>query len=148
MGIPYPRAIGAHIKCKDGIVRNAGSAGTTDGVAIDRQAVGGNAMSCTLYVMKEATTGSPDSQTFDASIIHCATSGGSYAAYTDPSTGATAAITQDTTAVAASTELDVDLSGANQYIKSRVIVAHVNGTSPKTPFVTMVVLGGFVTEPV
>ncbi len=82
-----------------------------------------------------AASGTPDSFSVATKIQHATASGGSYSDLT----GATATtLTADSTAATA----DINLMGANQYLKVVTIVAFVNGTSPKVPVNATLILGG------
>lgn len=150
MTIANPRFIGDEVKAQIALARVAGTVGSNTGSAIDRLAAtnGGIPLSATLLVLKEATINTPSTQTLDVKITHCDTSGGSYTDYTDPSTGAVAAITQDTSAAAGGIELaNVDLSKAKQYLKVVATTAFSGGSSPATPHSVAIILGGYTVTP-
>lgn len=152
-----PRILPQMCKGFRAVARNAGTFSATPvaGDEIDRQVAGtaGNgdvslAQSVKFIIAKEATTGSPSTQTLDVALYHCATSGGTFTAYTDPSTGAASATTQDTSATAATIVLNADLSNAYRYIKIKVTANGTSGTSPATPFSATADLMGFSFGPV
>lgn len=122
-----PSDIGAEIKAVAGVLPTS-VVGTANGAAIDRQGF----ESCVLHVMNGAVSGS-DTFTVDAKLQESA----------DGSTGWTditgAAVEQSTTDDN-SLEVDVDLSGAKQYIRA-VVESTVSGTDT-LPVAASVILGG------
>lgn len=115
------------------------AAGTISGTAIDRAVPGGqDYFAGTLHVAVGAASGTPDSFTVNAKVKHCATSGGSYVALTDRDGNEVAidAIVADN----GEATINVDLTGADEFIKVEPVVAFVNGTSPKIDVASTLVL--------
>jgi hypothetical protein len=141
MGHPVTN-VGAQITVKAGLAPIALSAGASNGGAINRTGF----QSCKLVCSVGAATGSPTAQSVTTKLQHSATSGGTYADYTDPDTGAVAAcaavIADDSTA-----ELNVNLKGAYNYIRTVETVAFTGGTTPAIVSAPMVILGGATVEP-
>lgn len=102
--------------------------------AIDRNGY----KSAVLAVETGETSGTPDSFTAVGKIWHCATSGGTYTAYTsnEQSTTLTTVATASTLVTRA-----IDLTGAYRYIKVEQARAFVGGTTPKVNAHCYLVLG-------
>jgi hypothetical protein len=152
-----PRLVGANANgalLQNGNPPLANSAGTRTSNYIDRlftnTTTGQIAMaqSAKLFLMIGAITGTPTNFSLSATIQHCATSGGSYASYTDPITNATAAITitTSTTLTAQEFELSVNLSAAFEFLKIVEVLSFTSGSSPACPCSELLVLGGFPYE--
>lgn len=117
--------------------------GTTEVLsgAIDRMTVDEQGFdSCKIVGATGAATGSPSSLSVVYKVTHCETSGGSYADYTDPSTGSAASVT--ISAASTGAQLNVDLSQAYRYVKLSATPAFVSGTAPTAPFAGGIVLMG------
>lgn len=131
-----PNNVGGQTKLLFGNVPNDGAAATITGAAIDRLGY----ESATLRVGTGVTTGSPASKTINCKLTECDTSGG---VYSDVSGAACTQITADST----EQEVDVDLRGCKRYLKVVTVVAFVDGSSPKCPVASVLVLGGAAVEP-
>ena len=119
--------------------KNDDGSAAVEGTGIDRHAVG-NAQSVVLVASCGAATGSPTAQTFDAKIQHSTASASGYADLTG------AAITQ-ITADDQIGYVDVDLTGANRYIRVVHTVTFTGGSSPAIPVATELIFGGATAEP-
>jgi hypothetical protein len=138
MGVSNPRNGGAHLLCAATAVAGvsqlqgnlpqlftSGGSSPISSAAIDRQFIitpaatlGSAGIGCAdSAVLKNSFSAvTSGTQSVATKLQHCATSGGTYADYTPP-TGA-AAIAADTTAAAGAHYVQVDLSGANRYLKT------------------------------
>lgn len=110
--------------------------GAIDRMTADEQGF----LSCKIIGTVGAATGSPSSFSVVYKVTHCATSGGTYADYTDPSTNAAASVTIST--ASSLSQLNVDLSQANRYVKLSATPAFSGGSSPTIPFSGQVSFGG------
>jgi hypothetical protein len=139
MGVSTKRDIGAHVAAKTGTLpkNDDGSAAVT-GTEIDLTTIG-NPKSCVLNVQAGAATGSPTTQTLDAKIEHSPDN----STWADLSGAATTQIAADDTVE----YLDVDLSGANRYVRVEHTVAFTGGSSPAWPVATQLIFGGADTLP-
>lgn len=137
----YPsRDVGSVLREVTGTPPLADTGSTVNGAAIDRLA-NDNPLSAVLLAQSGAATGGPSTQTFDAKIEDSEDGSTGWADYTDPQTGAVAAITQQT-ADDGIEGLSVDLSSAKRYIRVTTTVAFTGGTSPDWPVSTALILGG------
>src|SRR5687768_7994779 len=129
--------IGGQVSCRVGVFPTNSAAATTNGAAIDRMAQGSDAgfMSAAVLVSSGAPSGTPTSFTVNWNVQESA----------DGSTGWTtiASATQVTTNNQ-SQQLDLNLSGAERFIRVQGIVAFVGGTSPLIPIQATAVLGGSI----
>lgn len=130
-GLALFRNIGAFIKTVVGIDPDNASAGTINGAAIDRTGF----ESCVLHLAAGAASGAPTTQAIDAKLQESADGA---TGWTDIEDAAVTQITADDT----DGEVDVDLSGAKQFIRAVVEVAFTGGTTPAIPVAAAVVLGG------
>lgn len=133
----HPRNVGGTVTSKASVRPQSASAGTVNGVSVDRK----NFMSCLLCAFSGAASGSPSAQTVDLKLQESA----------DGSTGWTdiagASVTQ-ITADDGEAKTEVDLSGAERYIRAVAEVAFTGGTSPAVPVAGVITLGGPVIAPV
>ena len=130
--IPTMRNIGAYVKSVLGISpTNSAAAATTNGAAINRQGY----LSCVLHAACGAAAGSPTTQPVDAKLQESADGSTAWADITG------AAVTQ-LAADDAESQVDVDLSGAKQYIRAVVVTALTGGSTPTIPVAATVTLGG------
>jgi len=108
---------------------NTGAA-TLTGSAIDRLGL----LSAVLAHACGAASGTPDSFSVVTTLHHSDDAGSGFA-----TTGITiTSLTADST----SAYTDVNLTPLKQWIKLVSVVAFVNGTSPKVPFASTIILGG------
>ena len=116
------------------------SSSSQTGSVIDRV----NSQGAQLGISVGKTSGTPDSFTAVSKIYHCATSTGSFTQYTSNDTGAALCTVTavDTTAV-----VDVDLRGAERYIKVMGANTFVNGTSPLVVTLPFVILDATSKQP-
>lgn len=138
-GIVYSRNVGALLNVQPSVRPQSASAGTINGVAIDR-AAHYMPLSCVLHTSAGAVSGAPSTTSVQSKIQHSADNS-TWADYTDPDTGTTAqaaALTAQNTA----NSLSVDLINANRYIRAVTVVAFTGGTSPAALVATGIVLGG------
>lgn len=138
--------MGPLFKGTRGTIPAAPVAGTRNGSAINRRVGGSLAMSLTLIATTGAETGSPSARTFDAKIQDSADGSTGWADYIPPDQTTVAAVTQ-ITAASSEAEVDVNLSGAKQYVRVVDTLAFTGGTSPTLGIQTTVVLGGFDRTP-
>jgi hypothetical protein len=118
------------------------SAGAQNGDAINRTGM----QSCKLIADIGAATGTPTTIAVDCKLQHSADGSTGWADYTDPDTGAVAAITQSTTGNEVK-QVNVNLKGAYNYIRTVTTVAFTGGTTPAVPVAQGVALGGDNVEP-
>jgi hypothetical protein len=136
-----PMNIGAGLKVVTGLAPLDNAAGTRNGTGIDRATPGGAlATSCIVFGSLGAKSGTPDSLTAIYKLEDSA----------DNSTGWTLYGSAGTTLTAdnGSVQVDIDLRAAKRYIRVAEVIAFVNGTSPKIEGQAVVVLGGYVNNPV
>lgn len=96
--------------------------------AIDTQAAG--FVSGQLIATVGATTGTPTAASVALSLKHCATSGGSYTVFTPNETGTASTLTLATTDTVRA--LNIDLRGAERYLKISATPTFTGGSSPTT----------------
>lgn len=134
MGSPNINNIGAYFVTREGLAPAANAAGTRNGTGLDRlsSAVKG-AKSCTIISHTGAATGGPTSFTRDVKLQDSADN----SAWADL---AGAAVAQQT--AAGLVELDVDLSGAKQYVRAVEVTTLTGGTAPTLPGSVEIVFGG------
>jgi len=134
--------IGAYILGRIGTVPGEDT-GTVNGTGWDRLTDLGMAGSCKLMGFTGVAAGGPTTQTVDISIQDSADNS-TFAAYLDQnSNGALTQITADSTMV----QENVDLRGANQYIRAVAVMSLAGGTTPTWPHASVIVFGGFDTTP-
>jgi len=97
--------------------------------AIDTQAAG--FVSGQLIATVGATTGTPTAASIALSLKHCATSGGSYTVFTPGETNVATTLTLATTDTTARA-INVDLRGAERYLKISATPTFTGGSSPST----------------
>lgn len=135
-----PMNIGAGLKVVTGLVPLDNAAGTRNGTGIDRATPGGAiAHSCVVFGHNGAASGTPDSWTSIYKLQH-SSDNSSFSDYGDAGT----TITADNGSV----QIDIDLRAAKRYIRVVETIAFVGGTTPKVEGAAVVVLGGFVNNPV
>lgn len=135
----YTKDIGALVKNQLGIPpTNAGAAETVNGAAIDRQGF----LSGVLHHACGAAAGTPTGQTVDSKLQDSA-DGSTDWQDLSPAIAATQLVADDTDA-----EVDVDLSGARQFIRVVTAVVLTAGTTPTIPVAATVTLGGADETPV
>lgn len=132
----YMKDIGHQIATEIGNVPAARTAGTADGTAVERTGY----QSAVLYVMGGNASGTPSAQTLDASLQESATGTSAWTAITN------AAITQ-ITADGGDAKVSVDLSTAKKYIRSSIVTAFTDGSTPAWPCSASLILGGASTLP-
>jgi hypothetical protein len=153
MGVINPRSIGYYLKAVASHAYQAGTAGAVTGAAIDRAGVtqtgsgdnAGMAASMKVVAIIAATTGAPSAQSLTLTAQQCATSGGQYTAYTDPSQTNTAVYSAATAGIL---EWNLDLEGALEFIEIVATAAFTGGTGPAMPYTICAILGGFPKSPV
>lgn len=136
-----PRNIGAQLKTAMGPPAKAETPATVNGPAIDRMGIvsAQGYLSCVLHGQCGSATGSPTAQSYIAKLQDSATSGGTYADFTDSEgNGALTAITADDT----DGRTNIDLSSAKRFVRVVRIVALTAGTTPALPCSETVVFGG------
>lgn len=125
--------------------QSANTAATIHGTGYDR--LGGDTgapyESCDLVLQTGTSTGGPGTQTVTAVIEHCTTLGGTYTAYTDPTTNLqpSVSVTADNTVK----RVKVNLVGANQFIRTTVTTTYTTITAQL--IAANIVLGGAATTP-
>ena len=124
---------GAYFENKLGVVPAARSAGASNGTGFDKA----GALSCKLVVLTGAATGTPTTQSATAKIQH-SDDNSTFADYTPPDGSASVAVT----AVDSTGSVDVDLSGAKQYIRVVMTTAFTGGTTPTLLSAAAVELAG------
>jgi hypothetical protein len=128
--------IGGYVKIVQGNAPIAMTEQAYLGSAIDRLGYD----SCVLVANIGATAGAPTGLSFPVTIMHCATSGGTYATYVPTDSLVTAQISLATTDTIKA--LAVNLSGANRYLKVSCNPDFTAGTSPSLVVGTSLIFGG------
>jgi hypothetical protein len=128
---------GAELDGVSGVRPKAATAGTEKGPGVDRT----NFRSCKLIGQTGAATGGPSSQSATHKLQHSDTDvDGNYVDFTGGAIAAHVADNQHS-------ELNIDLSGAKQWIRAVAVVALSGGSSPTLPVSSSIVLGGASTTP-
>jgi hypothetical protein len=131
--------IGALVDVVTSVRDAAASAGTVNGVTIDR-ALHNMPLSCVLHADLDAITGTPTATTVSSTLQH-APDGATWTNYTDPNTGV-AATTANLTAANTENQLAVDLTLAYRYLRVNTTVAFTGGSSPTAMVGARLVLAG------
>lgn len=140
------RDIGSHIRVVDAIVPTNASAGTVTGTGIDRYGLGNDGeMSCVLRGSRGADAGGASPHSVAYAVEHSTASGSGYVALNDRD-GNAIVIAANTTDDSGS-EVSIDLSGADRYIRVVATVVLTGGTSPTLPIAAMLVFGGALVKP-
>ena len=134
MSMSEQKNIGGYITTQKGTEPANQVAGTVNGAAIDRAALG-MPQSATLVGACGAASGTPTAQSVDFKLQHSDASGSGYADLSG------AAVTQ-MTADDQLEYVDVDLSSAKRYIRVVEVVAFTGGSTPAIPTSSQVILGG------
>lgn len=133
--------VGAFLKAVIGTPALADAGSTVNGTGFDRE----GHQSCVLLCQGGAATGTPTTQLADFKIQDSATVGGTYADYTTPQSGQVGAAAAAAIAQQAADDflvkLDVNLSGAKQFIRVVSVIAFTGGSSPTWPVSSAVLLG-------
>ena len=140
------RNSGAHIRCIEAIPPSAYTNGTTNGAAIDRYGLGGDAQFSGVLVAHRGTeTGGPSTDTSQFSVQHSADGSTGWAALNNPNTGSA----YQSTAMAAPglEQIDLDLSGAHRYIRVVLVTTLAGGASPTIPASATISLSGELKAP-
>ena len=124
--------IGAAVKAIKGINPEDSAAQTINGPAVDRHTYN-LPRSAVVACQVGAETGSPTSKTVNYKLQD-SPDNSTWADYGSAGTTITADDTDG--------ELDLDLNGADRYVRVVVTVAFVGGTSPTVPVGATLVLGG------
>lgn len=137
-GISQTRNIGELISARQNLpAQSFSGAGSVNGGNIDRQTLN-EPQSCVLHLMAGAVSGAPTSFTLSAQLQSAPDNGagapGTYANYGAAATNITAASTE--------VSQNIDLSGANRWIRVVVTPAFVGGTSPTVLAAAEVIFGG------
>jgi hypothetical protein len=153
MGITNPKNIGSHIRCVAALVPQAlaatAAANTANSTPVYNRLPDNYPLSMTLHLRIGAVTGAPTSFNVVAKVQDSA-DGTTFADYVPPPIAGTKQTLAPQTAlsvVQTEVEVDVDLSGARQYIALNVNPTFVGGTSPTIQAAAVFVLGGPSVEP-
>lgn len=112
------RDIAFNLANRVGIAPQDASAGTVNGVGVDR----GSNESCMLAPVLGAVSGSPSSFSVTVTLEHADTQGGSYTQF------GTEEVVLDSADSAA--KLGFNLSGAKKFVRASAAVAFTGGTTP------------------
>lgn len=131
----FDRDIGSLIKLETGIIPEDSDAATINGPSINRLGFG----SAVLHHSAGAASGSPTGQVVASKLQDSA----------DESVWAdlTGAAPSDLIADDKDSEVDVDLKGAREFIRTVMAVSFTAGTSPAIPVSATIVLGAAQTLP-
>jgi len=94
-----------------------------------------------VTIQSGAVTGTPDAITVAVYLLHCDTSGGTYAVF------ATFETALDLSTAGVRKTYPVNLNGAKQYLEVRATPTFTNGTSPKVFWSSQIMLGDGDIEP-
>ena len=122
--------LGGHGRSAVGTVA-ATAAASVNGTGIDSK----GARSVKLILQTGAATGTPTAQTANSKLQSSATVGGTYA---DITGGAVTEVTADNL----QSQVEVDISGENRFIRVVTAVVLTAGTSPTWPQAAVMVFGG------
>lgn len=132
------------------IAPQAAGAGAVNGGGIDRLVAAGEFASCSVAALAGATSGSPTHWTATFKVQHSVAQGSGFADYLPPGFSAVPTLViqdTDTNPTADAGALDLDLSGANQYVRVVCTVAFTGGSSPTVLVAAALILGGAQQEP-
>jgi hypothetical protein len=130
--------IGGMVSTICSIFPAAASAGTVNGVSIDRS-LHGLPMSATMHTAVGAQTGSPSAMSVVPTLQH-SPDGSTWSAYLPDNVNAAAA--PALTAAASENEIAINLSAAQRYIRVQAVVGFTGGSSPSAQLCALVTIGG------
>lgn len=141
-GLSSVRNIGELIALVTSIRPQSSVAAAINGADIDRN-LHGVAQSCVLHQTVGALSGGPTTTSVVTKLQHAPDNGsGAPGTYADYSVGGTVQATAAVTAANGESSLNVDLSGANRWIREVTTIAFTGGASPAALVAADLALGG------